>query len=112
MDSPIIFQWAVRCVQGRPHPLGTLGGGGGKPNKTANQSFGMTLGLLRLYHHAKLGYKKLNFFFFLKGSAVQRICPGRTIIQILNLRCDLHLEHTAIQSIHGTFWIVMVQHQS
>ena len=52
--------------------------------KTANQSFCMTLQVMKMHHYTKFGYKRF------KGS--QNISWTNT--KILNLNCDLDLEHS------------------
>ena len=57
--------------------------------KIANKSFCITLGLMMLRHCTKLGTKKKK-----NSSVVQKTSSGQTFSDILNLRCDLDLEHS------------------
>ena len=72
--------------------------------KTANQSSCMTLWSTMLHHHTKFGYRR---------SAPKEISSRWTFTGVLNLFCDLDLDHNrAIKSFHKAIHLMMMCHQT
>ena len=72
--------------------------------KTTNQSSCMTLWPMMLHHHTKFGYRR---------SAAEELWSRWMLTGILNLFCDLDLDHNrAIQSFHKTIHLMMMCHQT
>ena len=72
--------------------------------KTANQSSCMTLWPMMLHHHTKFGYTRFSSW---------EISFRWTFTEILNLFCDLDLDHyKAIQSFHKTIHLMMMYKQT
>ena len=72
--------------------------------KTANQSSSMTLWPMMLHHHTK---------FCTEGSEDEEILSRWTFTGILNLSCDLDLDHNKVnQSFHKTLQFMIMCHQT